>query len=195
MSHQDLTAIPPQLVSGTQYTYRRSSAEFLPSDGWTLWLYIAGKSYLAKQFTAVGDEYEITLTSAEMAALAAGNYLWEERAINGTEKHRFAFDSLQVFPDLAAATAGSLESRNAKILRAIRAAIDIRMGIGGAGTDLVKSYSIGNRSFDKEPIETMLSLEARYAMAVTREASPGKFGPTVKVRFPSVSSTPWLPGR
>jgi len=189
MTHLSATQIPDQVVAGTQvYWKRQASSEFLPADGWGLTLFLAGQSYLSKAFTAVSNYFEITLTAAETAAIAKGPYLWEERLIKGSEKYRFSFGSIEVLPDLGAATAGSLESRTAKMLRAIRAAIDIRMGIGGAGIDLVDAYSIGTRSFTKVPLEDLMSLESKLAMQLKREANPGKWGPTIEIRFPSISS-------
>ena len=196
MSHENLTAIPEQIVAGTQVDYRKTPGEFRPSDGWGLDLYLSGGDpatpiFFTKAFTPVDESFTITLTPANTATFTRGNYLWEERASRAGEKHRFDFGTIEVLPDLATATATSLLSRSAKMLAAVSAAIDLRMGIGGVPTDMVESYTIHGRSLTKVPLKELMDLQARLQMAVRREANPGKLGPQILVRFPAVDSEPW----
>lgn len=196
MSHENLTAIPEQIVAGTQVNYRRTTSHFLPSQGWGMKLYLVGGDpaspvIFSKDFTVSDESFLMALLASDTVSFTRGNYQWEERVTNAAEKHRFDFGSIEVLPDLATATASSMLSRAAKMLVAVRAAIDIRMGIGGTATDLIESYSIGGRSITKMPLKELIDVESRLAMAVRREANPGQWGPRVKVHFTAPDAEPW----
>jgi hypothetical protein len=193
VSHENLTAIPEQIVAGTQVDYRRTPSEFTPALAWTLKLYLSGgdplgPSQLQKDFTISGQSFLITLTPTDTGALTRGNYLWEERAAKGAERQRFDFGAIEVLPDLETATAVSLLSRSARMLVAVRAALDIRTGNGGIATDMIEAYSIHGRSLTKVPLKELMDIESRLVMAVRREANPGRWGPTILARFPAVGS-------
>lgn len=181
--HEQLTALPEVFQSGTQVEYRRSYDHFPATDGWTLALHLAGKSAFTKAFSPLDSGFQITLTAAETAALLPGTYQWEERATKAGAPKTADCGSVALRPNLATAIAGSLESRASKMLTAVRAAIDLRLGIGGTPTDAVESYTIGDRSLTKVALPVLLDMEARLAMAVRREENPGEWGPQVQVHF------------
>lgn len=202
MSHQDLTAIPDVIVRGTTVEYRRTPAEFPPTTH-TLTLLLSGGSgagsTISEAGAAVGvTAWDFSLTPAETGTLTPGNYFWEERAqeVASGKKYPYATGVLQVTPDLASAT--PLLTFEAKALAAIEAALAVRLGIGASSSqDVIESYAVGIRQFDKWSTREMMDERARLARIVRNQASPGRFGPQVAVHFTGVNNepgVPWAPG-
>lgn len=183
MSHDDLTAIPLQVVRGTSVDYRRTYDEFIPPDGWSSKLYIAGQNVLEITATTDGNSFVYALSNANSTSLAAGMYLWEERVTKAGKSYTADSGTIEILDSPALATAGSMWSFEQKALAAVEAACAIRLGIGGLGQDVVESYTIGNRSFDKMKTRELLELRSSLRRAVKAALRPGTFGPTVLVRF------------
>lgn len=195
MSHQNLTAIPEIIVKGTAVDYRRTYGEFPANDGWALALILSGPPpNFTKAFSADVASFTIALANADTGGLGVGNYFWEERATKTGKSYPAASGVLQVAADLATAVAGSLQTKEAKMLAALDAAIDIRFGIGAASSqDVIESYAIGIRQFDKWKTREMLDTRATLARIVKSQANPGKMGPQVAVHFSGVNSEPGVP--
>jgi hypothetical protein len=201
VSHQDLTAIPDVIVRGTTVEYRRTPSEFPPSTH-TLTLLLSGGSgagsTLSEAGTASGASFVFSLSTADTGTLTPGNYFWEERAQETatSKKYLFASGVLQVTPDLASAT--PLLTFEAKALAAIEAALVIRLGIGASSSqDVIESYAVGIRQFDKWSTREMMDERARLARIVRNQANPGRFGPQVAIHFTGVNNepgVPWAPG-
>lgn len=195
MSHDTLTAIPEQIVAGTTVKFRRTYGHYPASAGWALSLYLAGASVLSENGVADGDSFNFTLTNAETGALTPGNYNWQERATLAGETYVADFGVLEVLPNLAAATAGSLQSFNAKLLAAVEASLNLRFGVGAASAiDVVEEYTIHGRSLKKFSTAELLDLRSRLRQIVRSEANPGRLGPKVLVTFTGVDQedgNPW----
>lgn len=170
------TMMPATISSGTTVTYRRSLPDYPANQGWQLTVYLAGKSILNVAAVANGPDHDVTLTATQTAALAAGVYTWVERVVKGTEKYDVARAVVTVLADLAAATAGSLQSFEEKTLAVLEAAIS------GQLTDRVRSYQIFGRAVEKIPMDELRSLRNEFLAAVQQQKT-GKVGRTLLGRF------------
>jgi len=195
VSHQNLTAIPDVLVKGTAYDYRRGFSEFRADDAWTLTLLLSGPApNLTKAGTPNGADFDFALSNSDTALLAVGAYFWEERAAKAGKSYPAASGVLSVAPDLATAAAGTLETLEAKALRSLEAAIGVRLGIGEAAPqDVIESYAVGFRQFEKMKLREMFDLRASLQHTVRNQARPGRFGPSVPVWFTGVNQEPGAP--
>lgn len=195
MSHDDLQAIPLQVVRGTAVDYRRTYAEFSPIDGWTSKLYIAGQAVLEITATADGASFLYALTNANTTSLPAGMYLWEERVTLSGKSYTADSGVLEIIATPAGAIAGALQSFESKLLAATEAALALRFGIGGVGQDVIESYTVGSRSFQKMSTRELLDLRVVLRKAVRAQLRPGRLGPRVLVSFTGVDAesgpSPW----
>jgi len=195
-----LTAIPSRLVRGTSLDYTKTLPQYPATDGWGCTLLLSGGSgsgsTLSKIGVASGASFTFSLTAGEVAALTDGNYFWEERADKGGKKYAADSGVLIVAPDLAGAA--PLLTFEAKALGAIEAALTLRLGIGAAAAqDVIESYAVGIRQFDKWSTREMMDERARLARIVRNQANPGRFGPQVAVTFTGTENeggVPWAPG-
>lgn len=190
--HENLTALPEQIVSGTAYDFTLTYAEF-PANEWTLKLLIAGPGFLSIDADVDGLSFAVALTNANTAGIPPGNYVWEYRVTKGGKSYVADSGVLEVLPNLAVATPGSLQSFNSKALAAVEAAISIRLGIGGTAVDVIESYSVGSRNIMKMSLRDLYDLRASLRMAVRNEARPGRLGPQVRAAFTGVGAESGLP--
>lgn len=173
-----LTALPSAIRAGTTVKYQRSLADY-PASAWTLKLTLAGKSVLTVTAGEDGDTFEVTLTAAETATLAAGRYQWIERIENAgaTEKYDVASGSLNVLLNLATAAAGDARSKNEILLEALDAAL-----LGKATADQL-AIQVHNRSIQRYSLAEIAKLRNQVYVAVLKERSGGKPYQTHLVRF------------
>jgi len=170
------TVMPDPITAGTTITYTRTYADF-PASSWALKLILAGKSILAVDAVASGSDFVITITPAQSAILDAGNYQWVERVTSAGVVHDAASGTVVVKPNLATASAGSLQSADEKMLEIVE------LAISGQLTDGIASYQIAGRMVSKIPIDELLRLRTGLRQAV-KAAGTGTPSRPVRFRFP-----------
>lgn len=171
----ELTAIPATLDAGTACSIRLAPEDYPASDGWTLSLHVQGRAELHVDAEADVDEHVFALAAADTAALLSGRCRYSVTAARGegaSAEGPFIVErgSLLVRPDLATATAGSLEDPDEKALRMIRAVLDKRI------TADVEAYQLPDGgAVTATPLERLMELEAKYRRRVWRRHHPGMF--------------------
>lgn len=172
------TVLPSSISAGTTIAYRRSVADYPASAGWTLKLSLAGPSVLTVTAVAAGDAYDVTITAVQTAALLPGTYTWLERVENAgpTLKHDVGRGSVTVLPDVAAATAGSLQSWEERTLTVVE------LAISGQLTSGMASYQIHGRAVSKIPMEDLLKLRNQLKAAIAARKT-GAISQTILTRF------------
>lgn len=176
-----LTAIPERFTAGTTVKYIRTFVDFPADEGWTLNLYLAGASIATVAGSASAKSFNVTLSAAATAGLVAGNYQWVERVAKAGEKFDVAAGTSIVDPDVAVATAGSLQSYNEKRLAVIEAALT------GTLTGGMLSYQIEGRAASKIPPAELEALRAKYHALVLAEQRPGHLR-VVRAEFTGMSA-------
>lgn len=174
---QPLDAPPASFPAGTTVDMLRSHADYRASDGWALTFLLAGPSVASANGVAEGDGFRITLDAATTAALAPGRYHWTERAAKAGDVYEAAGGTLVVEPNLATATAGSLQSSNEKFL----ALVELRLE--GRITDDMESYQVGGRALTRVPLSELMTLRAKLRAAVARERGGGRLGRLHQLHF------------
>jgi hypothetical protein len=175
-----LTSMPSTFPAGTTVAYTKSVTGYLPSGGWTLTLYFAGKELLAPVVaTASGDKFVVTIPAASTAPLDAGTYQWEERVSNvGGEKYTVDSGAVDVSANIESAIAGSLASFAEQRLAEVEAAIATRLSGG-----MMESYQIAGRAATLFSLDKLYAMRADLRAEVHREKNPGTFTTPVRVAF------------
>jgi len=171
--------MPDTFPAGTTVQFTASFVDYAADDGWTTLLYVAGPSAMTPATgSANGAAFDFTITAAVSGALLPGNYQWQVLATKGGVG-TFVADSgtVEVTPNIATATAGSMQSWAAATLPLVEAAI------AGQVTANVASYQIGNRSLVKLSIDELLKLRAYCETILQSERDPGAFLQTGSFRF------------
>lgn len=132
------TAPPATIVAGDTLAFTWTDSDYPASDGWTLTFALAGADVLEATGVADGGGWTVTLTAAETATLAAGNYRWALRVTKGAEAYTRARGVLAVDGDVINATAGEYEQWESGAIAALKAAI------AGTATAEQRSYMIGD---------------------------------------------------
>ncbi len=176
---QELTNIPDQFAAGTTVCYRRRLTDFPASTGWTLQVYLAGASVLAKTATADGDDFLVTIdATATQGDFAAGLYKWVERVSSATgEVYEVGRGTVTVLPNLAAATDGSEQEWIERATAMLRAHIEGRLPAG------MESYQIAGRVVAKMPIKEAVSLLSSFESRLAGLQNPGFVTRPVLVSF------------
>lgn len=173
-----LSALPCAFAAGETVKYRRSFAEYLATDGWTLTLYIRGAQVLTKAATADGAGFLVTLAATDTDDLTTpGVYRWAERVSKAAEVFEVAHGTVEVTPNMATATAGQLQTMEEKLLAAIDAVL------AGKITDDIVAYTIGGRSITKLSREELMTERRKLQWDVARQRGKGKAGRTRRVSF------------
>jgi hypothetical protein len=178
-----LTEFPASFEAGTTVTYQRTPADFLPSAGWALTLYLAGAGRIAPlAATASGDIFTFTVAASLTDKLPKGTYQWVERASKGTEVYTYASGTTEVLPNIARAEAGELQSWAERTLAVVEAALENRLENG------MESYSIAGRAVSKIPQAELLKIRSQLRSEVAQLKNPGSFVREVKGKFSGTNS-------
>lgn len=153
---------PKRIITGTRVEWNRP--------------YAAGSSTASYQYVLLSDsgkviinasyqhgQIRVNAVTAETRDYPSGHYIWslvEERA---GEKVVLATGRIMIAADPTAVSSAVVQSHSEKMLAAIRKRLE-----GRALSDH-ENYSIDGRSLSRIPIETLHSLENRYAWRVYRE--------------------------
>ncbi len=178
----DATAIPSTIVAGTTVEYTRAYDDYPASAGWSLSLHLAGASVLTRIATPDGDSFDVTISAASTAGLAPGRYVWEER-VSGVAGRiiRVAGGTLQVTPDVAAATPGALQSPDERLLVLLDAMVERR----ATSPNDWESSQIGPRAVTLTSLEAIVRLRNQTAWRVQILRNGGRLPPR-KITFGAI---------
>jgi hypothetical protein len=119
-----VASIPATIRAGDTLSQVWPLSDYPPTAGWVLRLTLinSAASYQAAA-TASGADHVLTVAAATTAAWAAGTYSWSIDATLSGARYTVATGSVQVLPDLAAATTLDTRSNYRKALEAAEAAL------------------------------------------------------------------------
>lgn len=180
---ETLTALPDTFAAGTTVKYTRTVADYPATDGWTFTLEIAGEKLLSVEAAASGGDYAVTISATDSATLTAGTYYFAEKVEKAGEVLRVGSGRVTVEPNLATALAGDLQSQNERMLKAVNAVIESRLGTSTGVPKDVEAYSIDGIAVTKIPLERLQILRTQLSTAVARERRGGGIGRQYRYAF------------
>jgi hypothetical protein len=162
---------PVELRAGDTWKWSRTDkvADY-PSPTWTLKYRFKNQSG-GFEIVATADGaggFNVSVDKATTAALAAGTYAWQAEVDNGTERYTLELGGvLKVVADFFTGTASAaLDQRThaRKMLEAIETALE-----SFGANPVMKSYTIGTRTYMRAEIPDLLVLRDRYRAEVQNE--------------------------
>jgi hypothetical protein len=177
------TELPDSFAAGTTVKYVRSLSDYPASGGWQLRLTLAGAATLTVTGAASGADHAMAITAQQSAALPAGIYQWAEDALKSGEVYRVAGGTVTVEPNLAAAQPGDLQSQDEKLLAAVTAVINVRMGVGTGLPKDIEAYQVDGVMVTKVPLVELRKLQSALSHSVARAKRGGAFGRQHRVTF------------
>lgn len=167
-----MDCMPHEVAAGTTLKYSRLYTNFPPSDGWTLKLFLRGKSIQDVTATVVDGRHEFNCT----VDLEAGSYIWVERAYRDEEVHQLARGRLQVTPDVESAGEGDLQSWAEQAYEVVVAKLQNRL------TKDQESFQINGVAVTRIPTETLLRLRRDLEARIHAERT-GRIGTSIPIHF------------
>lgn len=156
---------PTALIAGDTATWSKSLADFPASAGWALTYTLinaAGKISIAA--SASGDDHLVEVAPATTADWVAGRYQWLAHVTLGAARHTVGSGTMEVKPNLAAATTYDARSHARKMLEAIEAALEARAT--SAHLDVItSSYPGMSITRDKDKLIRLRDLYRREVRA------------------------------
>lgn len=175
-----LTALPSEFSAGSTVVYRRGFSEY-PAGVWTLTLYLAGASADSFVSTTDGVIFVVTLPASDTDDLLPGRYQWVERVSKGGEVYDAAAGLVTVTMDLSAASAGSGQTSDERLLALVEAALAGRIPAG------MESYQIGTGGgsvvISKIPHLELLELRRKLRQTVAMQRGTLSIGRPILTRF------------
>lgn len=164
--------IPAKIIQGNSATWKDvptvdNLRNPITAPSWVLVYSIRGATGVDLTATADVPGWSTSLSKAQSAALAPGNYYWQADVTNGIQKITIGNGKLCMIADLSAAPIDAAfdgSSQTEKDLIAVRAAIRA-MSSGGA----VQKYVIANRQVEKMSVADLITLENRLMVRLKRE--------------------------
>ena len=117
------------------------------------------------------------------ATLTAGTYYFAEKVEKAGEVLRVGSGRVTVEPNLATALAGDLQSPNERMLKAVNAVIEARLGTSTGVPKDVEAYSIDGIAVTKIPLERLMILRTQLSTTVARERRGGGIGRLYRYTF------------
>lgn len=177
------TTEPIQFTAGDTVRWCKFLEDYLAGDGWVVTYALRGASVIDLTAAASGDDHLITITAAESAEFAAGNYWWQSYATKAGERFQVDTGNLTIKENLAAATTFDGRSHVKKVLDALEATI-----AGKASRDQL-SYSIAGRSLSRMSAEDVITWRDKYRAEYQQEVKAEKIrkglgnNSIIRVRF------------
>lgn len=166
MAYTAPTREPDTFIAGDSVSWKRSSADFPSTDGWTLsYIFTAnGQSAITVTCTASAPDYLASISPTVSATFSASLWFWTARVSNGTDTHTVATGRVNVTANPATSTADP-RSLVKRTLDAIQAAI-----LGAASKDEL-SLSVDGLALSYRSLDELSRLEIRYQARYNRELS------------------------
>lgn len=175
------TTEPQQLQAGDSISWKISLADYPASVGWYLkYRLLASSGKIDIQSVADGDGHLVAITAATSAAWTAGTYTMQRMVTNGTDRYTLDTRTIQILPDLSAATAATdTRTQARRALDAINAVLEGRAARSDAEYEVTTAGS--TRKLKSLTTEQLLTLQQHYTLAVWREQNPGKLCPQLRL--------------
>ncbi len=181
---ETLTALPASFPSGTTVKYTKTVSDYPASNGWQLKLLLAGAELLSVDAAPSGSDFAVTISATESARLSAGTYQYAEEVSKDGERYRIGSGTVLVEPNLTTALAGELQSADERLLKAVVAVIESRMGTAsGSIPKDIEAYSIDGIAVTKVPLERLMAMRTQLATAVARAKRGGGIGRQYRMSF------------
>jgi len=182
------TTEPTAARAGDTWRWSRSLPDY-PASTWTLtYTLINASGKVTVAATADGDTHAVSVPPATTAAYAAGRYDWVAHVSDGTDRYQVGAGSINVLPDLSAASTYDGRSHARKMLDAIDAMLEGRAT--SDQLDLV-STDFDARKTDRRP-EAVMEARKYYAAMV---ASEDRAAAIAAGENPGVLQMRWAGGR
>jgi hypothetical protein len=166
-----LTTIPRQIVSGHQIIFTQCFEDYKPAD-WTLSYHLRGAAALdVNAATQDADTFLVTLTASSgspLVALPAGQYYYQAYVTNvstPSDKRLVTSGRVVVVADLSDTSLATYDGRSQaeKILEAIDAVM------AGKATRDQASYTIGQRTLVRIPVDQLMEMRKTYVAVIQQE--------------------------
>lgn len=179
--------ITNKMLAGDTYKLVFNAYPYSSADSFGLTLKLNGPSgtpqkysFAANANTVTATAFDIRVSPAASANLAAGLYSYAVVASDGTDQYTVESGTLEVEVRADLSAASDLRSHNVKVYEAICAVIE------GRATQDQASYTIAGRTLTRTPIRDLLELKKHYKELVDNENEASGAGPKkLFVRFPN----------
>lgn len=180
------TDIPATLTAGDTWQWTKYVTDYSAADGWTLTYALRGASVVNVTATTDvdGAGFAVTVAATDTASVVAGVYQYLARVTLAGVVHTVDSGSVVILPNVATATAGTLQSHGEKMIALLKSEIQAR--IDGTGTGHT-GYTIDGRSIEKFSLTELYTLLNRYRAELAREQNGGQL-PAIGIRFTAVGS-------
>lgn len=157
-------SIPAAITAGDTAIWRRELADYPASAGWTLaYTLVSATKVFNVTAAADGDAFLVTVLATTTTGWDVGTYKVAEYVSNGAERHTLSYATVQVQPNLAAATAGlDIRSHAQIVLDSINGWLESKAPVYG-------TMEINGRKISYYPLNELLALRDRYQRDVNRE--------------------------
>jgi hypothetical protein len=167
-------SIPDQLRAGDTLEWTEAGVNSVTSnDGWALNVYFRKGTAGVTAVGAARDDggWDLTLTAATTATMAAGEWQWQARVTKASAATTLSEGRIQILPSMAyTGTPSSFDGRSeAEVeLAEVRAAIRALITKGAA------QYTIGSRSFSALDLGKLTERESQLKAIVAREKAAAR---------------------
>lgn len=187
----DFINIPAKIVSGRHALWTIFLSDYAPGE-WTLSYHIRGAAAANVTGTTSDDglsfDFDLLASSGAgpFVALPAGQYFWQSYATNvstPTDKRLVASGRVEILTDLSTATTYDGRTLNETIWMAIKAMIAKK------ATRDQMSFTLGQRTIGRIPIDQLIQFEQHYARLVSADRARERvengesFFETIKTEF------------
>lgn len=176
------TEMPESFYAGESLSLDLSFSEYRADDGWTLTVYIAGKSVGVATGTANGSRFSVSFAATTTADLEAGNYVWRAIASKAGVTAIAGSGTVKVVANIAKATAGAMQTFEERMLGVVEAVLEGRI------TQDIEAFQIAGRAVTKIPVRELVQLREVYKRAVDAQQNPGRHRPQMRVSFTGTES-------
>lgn len=160
-------------------------SDYPASAGWSLkYVFVTSADQLEVDAVADGDNFDLTVTKVETAALTIGTYFWQAFVDDGTDRYMVGEGETLVVADFLTQTTGyDARSTLRQQLEAMRAVI------AGKATSEQKRVKYSDREIQHYEIAELIAIVRYLEAEVKREqqeadiANDKAFGGRVRVRF------------
>lgn len=158
------TTEPTALRAGDLWTWLKSLADYPANAGWTLaYTLINSSSKITINASASGADHLVSVPAAMTMAYAAGSYSWMARVTKATEIYTIDEGTIEVLPNLAAATTYDGRSHAQTMVEAIEAAIE------GRASALQLKMEINGRSIEYMNASDLITWLSFYRAELAKE--------------------------
>ena len=186
-----LASEPTQITQGETVTWRKTLLAFSPASGWQLSYSFRGPGAgldLAEpaNITVDGDDWIVTLSASQTAALAPGLFYWQAKITNAGESYYIDEGRTQVDQSLANLPVDQPYDGRSEVKQTLDA---IRAAIAGRATQAQLRRSIAGTMIEFLSITELLAAETRWSQLYNQEVRQARaqagepFMATIHTRF------------